>query len=111
MNAPLSMGNRHSKNALPSRQYRKSIKQLEANLCRAEPIIFKAILHYKSAKRDLAILVGAVESIQRLSQSFVVFDSKDANVGVQGGQRRTKDANSVGGLADSITCCLWLSYV
>jgi hypothetical protein len=95
------MRNRQSKNALPSRQYRKSIKQLETNLCRAgvrEPIIFKAILHYKSAKRDLAILVRAVESVQRLSRSFVVFDSKDANVGVQGRQRRTKDANTLAAL-------------
>src|ERR1700682_2827239 len=35
MNAPPTMGNRHSKNALPSHKYRKSIKQLETNLCRA----------------------------------------------------------------------------
>ena len=33
------------------------------------------------AKRHLDIWVGAVESIQRLSQSFVVINSKDANVG------------------------------
>jgi hypothetical protein len=41
---------------------------------------------------------GAVEGIQGLSQSLVVFDSKDANVGLQGCQRRTKDANTLAAL-------------
>jgi hypothetical protein len=46
----------------------------------------------------IAIWVGAIESIQGLSLSFVVFDSKDANVGAQGGQRRTKAANTMAAL-------------